>query len=107
MLAGVQQLPSGYQECTLLKAEIGPHVIPDSFIVVDSITAREAVFQILTDRVKTTGAEIHDFTKLYTSEESKQVFEQARKSYEANPKGIKPWLHQDHPNWWKPEAEPW
>jgi hypothetical protein len=42
---------------------------------------------------------LKDFKTLYTSEESKKVLEQAKKSREAHPKGIKPWRVRDDPNW--------
>jgi hypothetical protein len=50
--------------------------------------------------MKGAGAEIQDFATLYTSEESKKVLEQARKSREANPRGIKTWRYKDHPEFW-------
>jgi hypothetical protein len=51
--------------------------------------------------MKNAGAEIQGFATLYTSEDSKKVLEQARKSREANPKGIKTWRYKDHPDWWE------
>lgn len=45
------------------------------------------------------GNQIKDFSVLYNSEESKKVLDQAKKSHDANPKGIKPWRARDHPDW--------
>ncbi|KAI1758853.1 hypothetical protein GGR53DRAFT_515663 [Hypoxylon sp. FL1150] len=44
-------------------------------------------------------SQIKDFSALYNSEESKKVLDQAKKSRDANPKGIKPWRARDHPDW--------
>lgn len=49
--------------------------------------------------VANAAAELRDFRALYTSDESKKVLEQARKSREAQPKNIKPWRARDHPDW--------
>ncbi len=57
------------------------------------------MFGELVNHMKNAGAEIQDFTTLYTSEENKKVLEKARKSRAANPKGIKTWLYKDHPDW--------
>jgi hypothetical protein len=43
--------------------------------------------------------EISTFKTLYTNDESKEVLEKAKKSREAEPKGIKPWRARDHPDW--------
>ncbi|KAI0912957.1 hypothetical protein F4823DRAFT_579447 [Ustulina deusta] len=59
----------------------------------------EVMFGELVNHMKNAGAEIQDFTTLYTSEENKKVLEKARKSRAANPKGIKTWLYKDHPDW--------
>jgi hypothetical protein len=57
------------------------------------------MFNELVNHMKSIGTEIQDFATLYTSNESKKVLEKARKSREANPKGIKTWLYEDHPDW--------
>ncbi|OTB04789.1 hypothetical protein M426DRAFT_320379 [Hypoxylon sp. CI-4A] len=49
--------------------------------------------------VAAANAQIKDFSTVYNSEESKRVLEQARKSRDANPKGIAPWKAKDHPDW--------
>ncbi|KAI1328441.1 hypothetical protein F5Y16DRAFT_369048 [Xylariaceae sp. FL0255] len=49
---------------------------------------------------KPAKTELDEFKALYTSEESKKIMEQAKKSRDANPKGIKPWRYKDHPDWW-------
>ncbi|CAJ2506726.1 Uu.00g079120.m01.CDS01 [Anthostomella pinea] len=48
--------------------------------------------------MKSASTEIKDFGALYTNEQSKKVLEQAKKSRDANPKGIRPWRARDHPN---------
>ncbi|KAI0429668.1 hypothetical protein F5Y09DRAFT_309739 [Xylaria sp. FL1042] len=59
----------------------------------------EVMFSELVNHMKSAGTEIQDFTTLYTSEENKKVLEKAKKSRDANPKGIKTWLYKDHPDW--------
>ncbi|KAI0816753.1 hypothetical protein GGR55DRAFT_628439 [Xylaria sp. FL0064] len=59
----------------------------------------ETMFGELVNHLKSAGTEIQDFTTLYTSEENKKVLEKAKKSRDANPKGIKTWLYKDHPDW--------
>ncbi|KAI1122554.1 hypothetical protein F5Y10DRAFT_253898 [Nemania abortiva] len=59
----------------------------------------ETMFSELVNHLKSTSSEIQDFTALYTNEESKRVLEKARKSREANPKGIKTRPYEDNPDW--------
>ncbi|KAI1075484.1 hypothetical protein F5B20DRAFT_559877 [Whalleya microplaca] len=59
----------------------------------------EELYQCFLKAVETARTQIKDFGTLYTNEESKRVLEQARKSREANPKGIEPWNARDHPDW--------
>ncbi|KAI0554353.1 hypothetical protein F4679DRAFT_528066 [Xylaria curta] len=61
--------------------------------------SREALFGELVSHMKNANTEIQDFATLYTSEESKRVLDKAKESQAANPKGIKTWLYQDHPDW--------
>ncbi|KAI0859143.1 hypothetical protein F4860DRAFT_484038 [Xylaria cubensis] len=61
--------------------------------------SREALFAELVNHMKNADTEIQDFATLYTSEESKRVLDKAKESRATNPKGIKTWLYQDHPNW--------
>ncbi|KAI1851381.1 hypothetical protein JX265_000385 [Neoarthrinium moseri] len=49
--------------------------------------------------IASAATELRDFRTLYTSDESKKVFDQAKKSRQAEPKGIKPWRARDHPGW--------
>jgi hypothetical protein len=49
--------------------------------------------------VGSASTELKDFKTLYTSEESKKVLDQAKKSREAQPKEIRPWRARDDPNW--------
>ncbi|KAI1503368.1 hypothetical protein F5X99DRAFT_375914 [Biscogniauxia marginata] len=60
---------------------------------------REVIFKIFNSTVHSAQMEIKDFTTLYRSDESKKVLDQAKKSRDANPKGIKPWRARDHPEW--------
>ncbi|KAJ3496360.1 hypothetical protein NLG97_g2712 [Lecanicillium saksenae] len=48
---------------------------------------------------------IKEFTELMRDEKSKAVFDMADKSKEENPFGIKPWRHQDHPNWFNMDKD--
>ncbi|KAI1654600.1 hypothetical protein F4813DRAFT_370501 [Daldinia decipiens] len=59
----------------------------------------EEVYECFVKSVVTASTQIKDFNTLYNSEESKRVFDQAKKSRDANPKGIKPWRAKDHPDW--------
>ncbi|KAI0468315.1 hypothetical protein F4859DRAFT_491199 [Xylaria cf. heliscus] len=61
--------------------------------------SREALFGELVSHMKSAGTEIQDFATLYTGEESKRVLDKAKGSRAANPRGIKTWLYQDHPDW--------
>ncbi|KAH7041556.1 uncharacterized protein B0I36DRAFT_313019 [Microdochium trichocladiopsis] len=70
--------------------------------MLDTITTGrtpEEVFSTFKTAVTDAQTEIRDFAELYNSEESRKVLEQAQKSREAEPKGIKPWRHKDDPNW--------
>ncbi|KAI1456672.1 hypothetical protein F4805DRAFT_458461 [Annulohypoxylon moriforme] len=62
-------------------------------------TTPEEVHQSFVKAVANAQAEIKDFGTLYNSEETRKVLEQAKKSRDANPKGIKPWRAKDHPDW--------
>lgn len=59
----------------------------------------EQVFSTFKAAVVAAQTEIKDFGELYNSDESSKVLEQARKSREAEPNGIKPWRHKDDPDW--------
>ncbi|KAI1134846.1 hypothetical protein F5Y05DRAFT_396605 [Hypoxylon sp. FL0543] len=59
----------------------------------------EEVYEAFVKSVAAANAQIKDFGTLYNSEESKKVLQQAKKSRDANPKGIKPWRAKDHPDW--------
>ncbi|KAI0128681.1 hypothetical protein BJ170DRAFT_682466 [Xylariales sp. AK1849] len=62
-------------------------------------TSRQDVLVSFQTAMASAATEIQNFRTLYTSEESQRVLEQARKSREAQPKGIKPWRARDHPDW--------
>ncbi|KAM0820848.1 hypothetical protein AB5N19_06668 [Seiridium cardinale] len=49
--------------------------------------------------VASAATELRDFRTVYTSEETKTVLEQAKKSRQAQPRGIKAWRARDHPDW--------
>jgi hypothetical protein len=66
--------------------------------MLNALTERDALVAFQAS-VANASAELRDFRTLYTNEESKTVLEQARKSREAQPKGIKPWRARDHPDW--------
>ncbi|KAI1827442.1 hypothetical protein F4861DRAFT_492696 [Xylaria intraflava] len=77
-----------------------PRMLSDMPIIArNNQDSPEVLFHELVNGMKKAGTEIQDFTTLYTSEESKKVLEQARKSHEANPTGIKTWRYKDHPDW--------
>ncbi|KAI2470486.1 hypothetical protein F4781DRAFT_390343 [Annulohypoxylon bovei var. microspora] len=59
----------------------------------------EEVHEGFKKSMTTANAQIKEFGTLYNSEESKKVLDQAKKSRDANPKGIKPWRAKDHPDW--------
>ncbi|KAI1642490.1 hypothetical protein F4815DRAFT_476586 [Daldinia loculata] len=59
----------------------------------------EEVYECFVKSVVAASTQIKDFNALYNSEESKRVLDQAKKSRDANPKGIKPWRAKDHPDW--------
>ncbi|KAI0103838.1 hypothetical protein GGR51DRAFT_523614 [Nemania sp. FL0031] len=59
----------------------------------------ETMFSELVNHMKSTSTEIQNFTALCTSEDSRKVLEKAKKSREANPKGIKTLLYEDYPDW--------
>ncbi|KAI0405624.1 hypothetical protein F4802DRAFT_561286 [Xylaria palmicola] len=63
------------------------------------LDSREAMYSELVNHMKRAGTEIQDFAVLYTSKESREVLEKAKKSRAANPQGINTWLYQDHPDW--------
>jgi len=65
----------------------------------DIVTA-EQVFATFIAAVTAAQTEIKDFGTLYNSEESQKALDQARKSREAEPQEIKPWLHNDEPDWY-------
>ncbi|KAI1393146.1 uncharacterized protein F4822DRAFT_1494 [Hypoxylon trugodes] len=65
----------------------------------------EEVYKVFVKSVAAANTQIKDFGTLYNSEESKKVLEQAKKSREANPKGIKPWRARDHPDWLEIDQE--
>jgi hypothetical protein len=64
--------------------------------------AEEALQRFQAEIVKSNN-QLDEFRKLYTSEESRKIFEYARKSRDADPKGIKPWRASDHPDWCFPD----
>ncbi|KAI0156721.1 hypothetical protein GGR52DRAFT_566060 [Hypoxylon sp. FL1284] len=59
----------------------------------------DEMYERFSKAIEIADGQIKEFGALYNSEESKKVFDQAKKSRDANPKGIKPWRAQDHPDW--------
>ncbi|KAI0097150.1 hypothetical protein F4814DRAFT_434545 [Daldinia grandis] len=59
----------------------------------------EEVYECFVKSVVAASTQIKEFNALYNSEESKRVIDQAKKSRDTNPKGIKPWRAKDHPDW--------
>ncbi|KAI0392942.1 hypothetical protein F5Y17DRAFT_434383 [Xylariaceae sp. FL0594] len=91
-----QQLQDALNHLDLLLARCRDMrtTIPEMVINLQQISKRgnapEASFADFANSIKEPINKIQKFTKLYTSEESQKVFNQAWKSVEANPKGIKP-----------------
>ncbi|KAI2609200.1 hypothetical protein GGR54DRAFT_643690 [Hypoxylon sp. NC1633] len=59
----------------------------------------EELYQSFVKAVATARSQIKDFNSLYSSEDSKKALDQAKKSRDADPKGIKTWKAKDHPDW--------
>ncbi|KAI1105678.1 hypothetical protein F4804DRAFT_303688 [Jackrogersella minutella] len=59
----------------------------------------QEVYEGFVKAVDAARTQIKDFGALYNSDESKKVLDQAKKSRDANPNGIKPWRYRDHPDW--------
>ncbi|OAA57208.1 hypothetical protein ISF_07129 [Cordyceps fumosorosea ARSEF 2679] len=59
----------------------------------------EVMYAAFTKSLEEAQANITEFTELMRSEKSKEVFAMTSKSKEEDPFDIKPWRHQDHPNW--------
>ncbi|KAI8960406.1 hypothetical protein F5Y11DRAFT_330117 [Daldinia sp. FL1419] len=91
---GMKQLNLLHIKCRELRTTLQRmvEVIPNN-------STAEEVHQCFLKSINAARAQITDFNALYNSEESKKVLEQAKKSRDANPKGIKPWRAKDHPDW--------
>ncbi|KAI5920448.1 hypothetical protein F4810DRAFT_713458 [Camillea tinctor] len=104
-IAKEEELEKALKHLDLLHVELGAQsrrlrtTIPRLMEGVKNGLPRDVVFKTVTSSIQTTQAELKDFTTLYRGEESRKVLEQAKKSREANPKGIKPWRYSDHPDW--------
>ncbi|KAL5319782.1 hypothetical protein ACEPPN_012839 [Leptodophora sp. 'Broadleaf-Isolate-01'] len=61
----------------------------------------EILFREFSKSANTANQEVQEFRRLMTAEDSKEVLEQAKKSRAENPKGIKPWMATEHPEWLK------
>ncbi|KAI3397542.1 hypothetical protein diail_10635 [Diaporthe ilicicola] len=53
----------------------------------------------LRESTKSAYSEIREYKQAATSEETAKVLERAKQSRKENPKGIKPWLARDDPDW--------
>ncbi|KAI1639162.1 hypothetical protein F4809DRAFT_596847 [Biscogniauxia mediterranea] len=73
--------------------------IPRMIETIPDNQPRDVIFKMFSSTVQSSQTEISDFTALYRGEESKKVLDQAKKSRDANPKGIRPWRAKDHPDW--------
>ncbi|KAI0880754.1 uncharacterized protein GGS22DRAFT_79756 [Annulohypoxylon maeteangense] len=95
LLLNIKQLDLLHVKCRELRTTIQRmlEAIPTG------TTTPEEVHETFLKSVVTADAEIKDFGTLYNSEETKKVLDQAKKSRDANPKGIKPWRAKDHPDW--------
>lgn len=62
-------------------------------------SAADVMYAAFLRAVNEAQANVKEFTELMRDEKSREVFAMADKSKEENPFGIKPWRHQDHPNW--------
>lgn len=63
------------------------------------------MYQAFIKAVNDAQQEISDFAELMGEDESKAVLTQAKKSKEKDPKDIKPWLHSEHPDWYRPDSK--
>ncbi|KAI5457744.1 hypothetical protein BGZ63DRAFT_393701 [Mariannaea sp. PMI_226] len=63
------------------------------------------MFAAFMKSVNDANANVQEFTSLMRSDATKEVFDQVEKSRQANPKGIKPWRHVDHPDWFKMDSK--
>ena len=50
-------------------------------------------------------ANVKEFTEMMREGTSKDIFEHAEKSQAADPNGIKPWRHEDHPDWFRLDSK--
>lgn len=63
------------------------------------------MFAAFTKAINDAQNDIKEFTELMRDETSRQVFAQTEKSEQAKPYGITPWLHSEHPDWFKLDQE--
>lgn len=80
---------------------------PWFFVVVELIhlTLADIMFAAFMKAVNDAQANVKEFTELMRDDISKDVFDQAAKSREANPIGITPWRHRDHPDWFRMDSK--
>ncbi|KAH7000249.1 hypothetical protein EDB80DRAFT_723484 [Ilyonectria destructans] len=65
----------------------------------------DIMFAAFMKAVNDAQANVKEFTELMRDDISKDVFDQAAKSREANPMGITPWRHRDHPDWFRMDSK--
>jgi hypothetical protein len=53
--------------------------------------------------VKSANEELNEFKDLMRDGETTNILEHAKQRRKDDPKGIKPWQAQDHPDWLAPE----
>ncbi|KAH8670011.1 hypothetical protein BGZ61DRAFT_113503 [Ilyonectria robusta] len=65
----------------------------------------DIMFAAFMKAVNDAQADVKEFTELMRDDITKDVFDQAAKSREANPMGITPWRHRDHPDWFRMDSK--
>lgn len=69
------------------------------------LTLADIMFAAFMKAVNDAQADVKEFTELMRDDITKDVFDQAAKSREANPMGITPWRHRDHPDWFRMDSK--
>ncbi|KAJ3502336.1 hypothetical protein NM208_g16748 [Fusarium decemcellulare] len=59
----------------------------------------DVMFAAFMKSVNEAQGNVQEFTELMRDDLSKEVFAQVKKRQQEEPKGIVPWRHEDHPDW--------
>ncbi|KAF4461764.1 hypothetical protein FALBO_11420 [Fusarium albosuccineum] len=59
----------------------------------------DVMFAAFMKSVNEAQGNVQEFTDLMHDDLSKEVFAQVKKRQQEEPKGIVPWRHEDHPDW--------